>query len=239
MIVNTKAVALSSLKYGESSLIVRCFTEGYGLRAYLLKGVLRSKKGKVKASLFRPFSILELVAYHKGRGTLESIREAKLAYHHTSIPYDVYKSAITLFLSEVLYNAIREEDANKSLYHFLEDAICWLDACDRTPDYHLVFMLLLTRFLGFYPRVEDTEAPYFDMMEGVFTFQRPERHYLQNEEITIFKRLLGMNFDDLSRYSFRTRERGAMLRVLIGYFKLHLQGFQEPRSLKVLHEVFH
>ncbi|MBT8300930.1 MAG: recombination protein O N-terminal domain-containing protein, partial [Maribacter sp.] len=40
MQVTTKAIVLSSLKYGDTSLIVKAFTLSDGLKSYLLKGVL-------------------------------------------------------------------------------------------------------------------------------------------------------------------------------------------------------
>ena len=51
MVIATKAIVLSSLKFGDSDLIVKCFTASSGLKSYLLRNILKSKKGKLKVSL--------------------------------------------------------------------------------------------------------------------------------------------------------------------------------------------
>lgn len=65
MLVSTKAIVLSAVKYGDSSLIVKCFTELSGVKSYLVKGVLSAKRGKIKPAYFQPLSQLEVVANHK------------------------------------------------------------------------------------------------------------------------------------------------------------------------------
>ncbi|HCW63386.1 MAG TPA: DNA repair protein RecO, partial [Leeuwenhoekiella sp.] len=100
MLVTTKAIVISAIKYGEADLIVRCFTEEAGLKSYILRRILKSKKGKLRTAMFQPASQLELVAVHKDKGTLESIREAKVIQPYVSLHTDVLKSSVVLFLSE-------------------------------------------------------------------------------------------------------------------------------------------
>ncbi len=77
MLITTKGIVFSAIKYGEADLIVKCFTQKHGVKTFLLRGILKSKKGKLKASLFQPLTQLEMVASHKDKGTLEYIKEAK------------------------------------------------------------------------------------------------------------------------------------------------------------------
>ena len=119
MLVNTRAIVISALKYGEADLIVKCFTEEAGLKTYLLRSILKSKKGKLRTAMFQPATQLEIVAMHKDKGTLESIREAKVLQPYLSLHTDILKSSIVLFLSEMLRNAIQEEEENRPLYAFL------------------------------------------------------------------------------------------------------------------------
>ena len=149
MQVNTKAIVLTSLKYGDSSLIVKAFTASDGLKSYLLKGVLAAKKGKLKTAYFQPLTQLEIVAYHKNKGTLESIREAKIDYHYQTLHTDIAKNAITMFLAEMLGNSIHEEERNEGLFEFLEASLQWLDAHDDISNFHLYFLLRLTKYFGF------------------------------------------------------------------------------------------
>ncbi|MGI9547618.1 MAG: DNA repair protein RecO, partial [Flavobacteriaceae bacterium] len=102
MQVTTKAIVLSSLKFGDTSLIVKAFTLSDGLQTYLLKGILASKKAKLKTAYFQPLTQLEIVANHKFKGSMESIREARVYYHYQSTHSDITKNSIALFLSEVL-----------------------------------------------------------------------------------------------------------------------------------------
>ena len=131
MIVSTKAIVLSSLKYSEADLIVSCFTEKEGVKSYLLRGILKSKKGKLKTAYFQPFTQLDLVAFHKNKGTLESIREAKVIHPYQSLHTNVIKAGMVMFLSEMLKNCIKEEERNEDLYEFLENAFIWLDESRR------------------------------------------------------------------------------------------------------------
>ena len=148
MIVTTKAIVLSALKYGDTSLIVKLFTESDGLKSYMLKGVLASKKGKLKKGYFQPLTQLEVVANHRDKGTLESLRDVKLSYSYKTLQTDVLKSSISLFLSEMLVISMQEEEENKALYSFIEEAFIWLDTHEDIANFHISFLIQLTTFLG-------------------------------------------------------------------------------------------
>ena len=77
-IVNTKAIVLNSLKYGDTSLIVRCFTLNEGIKTYLIRGVLKAKKGKIKAAYFQPLTQLKIEANHNNKGNLNSLKEVQI-----------------------------------------------------------------------------------------------------------------------------------------------------------------
>ncbi|MFP2995480.1 DNA repair protein RecO [Spongiivirga sp. MCCC 1A20706] len=238
MQITTKAIVISSLKYGDTSLIVKCYTEEAGLKSYLLKGVLKSKKGKLKVAYFQPLSQLILEANHKNKGTLESIREVKTAYAYKTVHTDIKKGAIAMFLSEMLNVSIVEEEVNQSLFEYLEMAFQWLDAHDQVANFHMLFLLNLTRYLGFYPDTNDAELPAFSLLDGAFTSSAFELHTISDKNLTLFKRLLGTTFDALNATRFSSTDRQQLLTILIEYFELHLQGFRKPRSLAVLNEVF-
>jgi len=238
MQVKTKAIVFSALKYGDTSLIVKAFTASDGLKSYLLKGVLTSKKGKLKSAYFQPLTQLEIVANHKNKGTLETLREVKVYYHYQTLYADMAKNAMTLFLAELLANSIREEERNEDLYGFLEASLQWLDMHKEVANFHLYFMLALTRFLGFYPDVYQIDRPYFDMLEGEFTSKESLNPMLSGENIYYLKTFLGTNFDAIHTVKMKKTNRQELLKSLILYFELHLQGFRKPKSLAVLNEVF-
>ena len=238
MQVTTKAIVLSSLKYGDTSLIVKAFTLSDGLKSYLLKGVLTSKKGKLKTAYFQPLTQLEMVANHKNKGTLESIREVRVTYHYQSLHSEIPKNAITLFLAEMMCNSIQEEERNEGLFYFMESALQWLDTHTEITNFHIYFLIDLTKYLGFYPETTNTSGTYFDLLEGEFTDTRSLNPNISGENLSLFKRFLGINFDTLQSVKMKKANRNQLLQSLVLYFELHLQGFRKPKSLAILNEVF-
>lgn len=236
-IVNTKAIVLSALKYGDTSLIVKCFTEKEGIKSYMLRGILKAKKAKLKPAYFQPLTQLQLIASHTNKNTLNSIKEVQLLYPYETIYTSIIKQSIVLFLSEVLSDIIKEEEENQQLYNYLETGLIWLDTHDSIANFHLLFLLNLSRFLGFYPDLEQ-EGLGFDLLEGSSTNSELNKLTISGQKLTSFKKLLGINFDAIHKVSFNKKERQEVLRIIIQYFKLHLDGFKEPKSLRVLETVF-
>ena len=236
MLVKTKAIVISSIKFQEKSLIVKCFTQSHGLKSYFVRDAFSGRKSNQKMAYFQPLSILEIEAVHKNKGTLENFKEIKLSTPFQTIHSDIYKSTIVIFISEILYHSIHEEEKNDSLFSFLETALLWLDHHDEIANFHLILMLEATKFLGFYPDVSDIELPFFDLNEGVFTpFHAISS--LTEHETNLFKKLIDLRFDNDQKI-FHVIERQIILKVLIEYYTYHLDGFKRPKSLEVLKEVF-
>ena len=238
MLIKTKAIIIHSLRYREADLIVKAFTQSSGLKSYLVRGVLKSKKGKLRASMFQPLTLLEVEANHKDKGTLESIREAKVNPSYQSLSTNVYKSSIAMFLAEVLHQAIQEEEENQALYQFLEDAFLWLDHNEKYANFHLLFMVKLSSFLGFYPHQYDPDLPYFNLLDGEYQLDDTNKYCIQNENSALLKKFLEVNFNEVSSIKLNQTKRKNFIEMLILYFELHLHGFKKPRSLDILHQLF-
>jgi DNA repair protein RecO (recombination protein O) len=237
MLIKTKVIVLSTVKYQEKSVIVKCFTKTDGLKSYFVRDAFSSKKGNQKMAYFQPLTLLEIEANHKNKGTLEHFKEIKLATTFQTIPLNVVKSTIVMFLSEMLNNSIQEEERNEPLFIFIENALIWLDHHDQIANFHLVFLLEITKFLGFYPDTSNlNESPLFDMSSGVFS-TLPHPGALTEHETNLFKKLLVLKFDT-DQKSFNSIERQLLLKILIAYYGLHLDGFRKPKALEVLKEVF-
>lgn len=236
MNVKTKAIVLSTVKYQEKSLIVKCFTESDGLKSYFIQSAFSTRKSNQKIAYFQPLNLLEIEANHKNKGTLEHIKEVKLAYNYQSISVDFTKNSIVFFLSEVLHHAILEEEKNETLFAFLETSFLWLDTHVTNPNFHLIFLIELTKFLGFYPQLEENDANFFEMIEGVFTSYQGVNCLSENESI-LLKKLMELKFDDISK-NFSKTERQVLLKIILDYYIIHLQGFKKPKSLEVLKEIF-
>lgn len=237
MLVKTKAIVLTSLKYGEADLIVKCLTEE-GIKSYLLRSIFRSKSKKLKIGYFQPLSQLEITANHNKKGNLNKISEARVSFLYQTLATNVYKQAIALFLAEVLANALKEEEQNEILFQYISTSLKWLDHHDSFSNFHLVFLLRLTKYLGFSPDLNSINDSYFDLEEGIFKSIQPNRNYLSGTKLILFKSLIGIKFDDMVGLKWNSENRQKMLDILLEYYELHLPGFKKPRSLKVLKEVF-
>lgn len=238
MQVTTKAIVLSSLKYGETSLIVKALTASDGLQSYMLKGVLSSRKGKLKTAYFQPLMQLEIVANHKRKGSLESIRDARVSYPYREIHSNILKNSIALFIAEMLASSMHSGEKDTELYEFVEASLQWLDTHEHTANFHLFFLIQLTRYLGFYPDVSGIESSYFDLQEGEFSTRPSLNPVIEGSLLIRFKSLLGTKFDSMHTIKLTKNERHELLQKLVLYFELHLHGFKRPRSLAVLNEVF-
>lgn len=236
MLVKTKAIVISSLKYQEKSLIVKCFTQSDGLKSYFVQSAFSSKKNNQKIAYFQPLTILEIEANHKNKGTLEHFKEIKLATAYQTINVDVVKSTIVIFLSEMLHYSIQEEEKNEHLFTFLETALLWLDTHQEIANFHLILLLEITKYLGFYPDNSENDLKFFEMTEGVFSpFQGIS--CLSEHETFLFKKLMSLKFDSDQKV-FAGTERQILLKILLDYYSIHLDGFKKPKSLDVLKEVF-
>ncbi len=238
MVVATKAIVFSSIKYSEADLIVSCYTEVAGIKSYLLRNILKSKKGKLKASYFQPLTQLEIIADHKNKGTLEYIKEAKVFHPYQTLHTDIVKSGLVMFLSEILKNCIREEEANPELYIFLENSFQWLDENDGVANFHIYFLLQLSMYLGFYPDATNIEDEYFNIMEGNFQSKNTGNYCLDGSHIENFKKLFGINHDSLRTLKLSQNGRNELLELILAYYSFHIQGYQKPKSLAVLNQLF-
>ncbi|GAB7256052.1 DNA repair protein RecO [uncultured Polaribacter sp.] len=236
--IKTKAIVLSSLKYSDTSLIVKCFTYEEGVKSYIIKGVLKAKKGGIKVAYFQPLTQLTIVANHNNKSTLNTLKEVQVLNPYTSIYRDIVKQSVVLFISEVLSNSIQEEESNTAFYNYLEAGLNWLDSHDKIANFHLLFLLNASRFLGFYPDTTNETLFGFDLLNGSFSKSTVDINVISGNEFYQFKKLLGINFDSIESVSFSKNERQMVLKTIIRYFELHLDGFRKPKSLQILEAVF-
>jgi len=234
MLVKTKAIVIRSVRYQDKSLIVKCFTLYNGLKSYFVRNAFSSSKSSVKKSAyFQHLTILEIETNHKNKNTLEYLSNIKpLVYK--SIPSDLIKSSIVLFLAEILNFSIREEEKNEDLFLFLETALLWLDTNKITTNFHLNVLLELTKFLGFYPRISNGD--FFDISQGVFT-HFPSQNFINKEESALLKICLNQKIDS-SENPFSTTQRRRLLEIILLYYSKHIESFRKPKSLDVFKEVF-
>jgi DNA repair protein RecO (recombination protein O) len=241
MIHTLKGIVLHHVKYKENSAIVYVYTDQFGRQAYLVNSI-RGKKSRFSSNLLQSLTLLELEAYHKEGRELQRIKDLRNYMPYRTIPYDHRKSSQALFLSEILYRVLREEDPNTELYKFLESSLQLLDILEDNPsNFHLVFLVQLTKFLGFYPENNyGEERTGFDMRNGQFSNGsgiHPD--FFDRKSSELLYRLLGSNFKNLSQITVDQETRMQFLEDIMNYFRLHVHGLGNLKSLPVLQELYH
>jgi len=240
MLTKTQAIVLHAIKYGETRLIVDMFTKTFGRQAFIVS-IPKTPKGKVKKQFFQPLTILEIETDLRPRQQLQKLHDVRLAAPFASIPFEPDKLAISLFVAEFLYYALRSEQQNELLYDYLEYSILWLDGQQaRYANFHLVFLLRLTRFLGFYPNLDDyMDGDCFDLRESEFMPVPPvHRDFLHPEEAQKVQLMMRMDFPTMHLFRMSHQERNRLLDVTLKYYRLHLPDFPEMKSIEVLQALY-
>lgn len=240
MIHKLKAIVLHSIKYKENSSIVYLYTDGFGRQTYLING-LRSGKSKAKASFFHPLFLLDIEAYHNPKSDIQRLKEFQLSVPLQNMPFTLTKSSLALFISELLYKVVREEDSNTELFDFLYHSILMLDELDEgIANFHLHFLAQLSKYLGFYPNITKQEdAAYFDIKTGEFCILRP-RHplFFSTENTQLLSKLMNLPVSQLSQLEMNRYQRFSFLNSMMEFYGFHFENLSQLRSLQVLNEVF-
>lgn len=239
----TKGIVLRTVKYGETSVIASVYTELFGIQSYIVKGVRQtSKKGSFKASYFQPGAMLEMEVYHNDLKNLQFIKEYQWSYLYQTLFFDVIKNAVAMYMIELLQHVLKQPEANPELFYLIEDSLKQIDRGNETltANLPLYFTLHLATELGFQVQGEyNNVTPVLDLQEGNFIEQIPEHNfYITNELAKTTSSINNINFyNDLENFQLNRNIRRQLLEAYAQYLALHIEGFGELRSLKVLQEV--
>jgi DNA repair protein RecO (recombination protein O) len=239
MLHQTRGIALHSTKFSETSSVVKIYTELFGLQSYLVKGI-RKQKAKIKPGLFQPLTLLDLVVYHKEKSSLQNLKEAGYSHPYQAIPFDIRKSSLALFINELIYKTIHEEEPHPELFSFLFDTCLQLDAAvENFSLFHLIFSLQLTRYLGCMPQANySTATPYLNLRDGFFQGNAPDhRDFLDPAMSRLFYKLLVIPEGKVASFMVSSENRDNLLEAILTYYRLHVAGFREMKSHHVLHTV--
>lgn len=238
MYVKTKAFVISTLKFADADLIVKCYTQSHGMLSFLLKGVRKSRRGKLNVSYFQALSYLDVEFTYRPNKNLLFFKEVGVQHTFNAIQRDVYKSTLSLFLAEILQSCIQEEEANSQVFNFIETTLFQLEKAEKIGHFHLLFLLQLSQHLGFYPNIEQTTFAYFNLVDGVFQLKETNRYCFSGREVEDLKTLLNFNFENSTQLKLPKENRLQLLDLLLLYYEIQIQGFKKPLSYQVLQEVF-
>ncbi len=240
MLVKSTAIILRSVKYGESRMIVDVFTRDNGRLSFAV-AIPKTARGKIKKQFFQPMTIVSVEYDFRPRVQLQKFFDVSLAVPYHSVCADPYKLSISLFISEFLCYALRGEQTNESLFDYVVQSMQWLDANEGVAaNFHIVFLLRLSRFLGFYPNLDDYQSgSCFDLRTACFCDTAPiHRDFLMPDDAAKVQLLMRMNFATMHLFRMSRDERNRLVDIIIAYYRLHIPDFPELKSLAVLRELF-
>lgn len=240
MLVKTEAIVLHAIKFGESRLIVDMFTREVGRVSFAVP-IPKTSKGRLKKQYFQPMTLLEVECDIRQRDQLQKLKDARLLAAYASIPFSPEKLALSLFTAEFLCHALRAEQQNEPLFVYLYDSMQWLDMIETGfANFHLTFLIRMSRFLGFYPNLDDyVRGCIFDLRTATFSLQVPtHRDFLQPDDAQRIHTLMRMDFPTMHLFRLSRQERNRITEVLLHYYQLHIPQFPELKSLVVLKELW-
>jgi DNA repair protein RecO (recombination protein O) len=226
MLEKTRGIVINYIRLRETSIVVNIYTESFGIRSYIENGI-RSAKSKNKIALFQHLTFLDLVVFEKESKGLKRIQEVKCSQPFQTLPYDIGKSSIALFLAEILKKCLKEEEANPPLFNFLMYSFSYLDEPNIDfANFHLIFLIKLSAYLGFSPETSE---------QVLLEFQAVNLRPFSSQIYTVFNQILGQEYNDNLKIS--RAERAELLEILLSFYKIHVEGFGDIKSHVVLKEV--
>jgi DNA repair protein RecO (recombination protein O) len=240
MFHKTEGIVLHGLKYGDSGRIVTVYTEAFGRCSFILQGI-HAKKSSNKANLLQPLFLLDMEIDHRQGRELQRAREIRTNHPYNTVPYDIVKASQAIFLAELLFKVLKEEEARPELFQFLSHSFQILDLLQRgVANFHFAFLIQLTRYMGFAPTDNfSEERQFFDMSSGLFAAnQPPHTYFLEPQESRILAKLMACSYEEIGNISLNSSQRNRILIKIIDYFSLHLGIHLQIKSLDVLRELF-
>ena len=240
MLHHTKGIVLHRFKYSDTSIIAHIYTEKFGKQAYLIYGA-NSKKGKTRGNILHPAFILDMQVFHKSNTELQKIKEFSIAVPYTTIPYNIKKSTISIFLSEVLYKILKDNEPDTSLFNFILNSYQILDLADKSiRNFHTLFLLKLCKFMGISPQENFSESKKtFDMQAGKFITGIPlHKNYLPEKLSIALISMFGVKLAEVCNLQFGRNISLELLENLLIYYNIHLGNTRKINSLEIFKEVF-
>lgn len=235
-----RGIVLSTVKYGDSSLVAQLLTDVGGRQSFMVPGV-RSTRGRgSKLALFQPLFALEFEGVQPSRGELHRFREVRSGITLRQTPFDLRRSTIALFIAEVLYRLIKECEQSQPLFDFVWGSVEALDSLDEgVANFHLWFLSNLSRFLGFSPTNNYTKGAYFYIREGCYTPEKPSHSaLLEPSEAIILRDMTECDVRHLGEIGLNRHQRVAFLEALMSYYGYHLEAIRSVKSISILMELF-
>ena len=227
MLHHTRGIVFNYIKFRETSIIVRIFTEAFGMQSYIVNGV-RSAKSRGKIALYQPLTLLDMVVYRKLEKDIQRISEARCSQPFSSIPFEPVKTGMSIFLTEVMSKLLREESENKELFAFMFNAIQVFDHLQTgVVNFHLQFLLKSSAYMGFKPESARDFLLQLSDYGLHLTTEKEEEAVIEQ----FLKSPMGAEIQITNQF------RRELLDHILKFCRLHTDSLQDIKSLEVLKEV--
>ncbi|MCP3660798.1 MAG: DNA repair protein RecO [Bacteroidetes bacterium] len=224
--IDTQGIVINQIKYKETSIIAKIFTERLGLKSYVINNV-RSKKPKYSPSLFYPLNILDMIVYDKKKYGLQYLSEIQDHLNLDQIKKDINKGITIIVIADLLDKTLKEDVKYENIYLFLKTKIIELNDSQEDNSYFLLkFFISLTKYFGF--QISDSEE--FDLQISNFN----SKYKLNEDELNLLNSILSKTKFNNSNTSLNI----LLLKKLIIYYQLYIPSTNNIKSLKIFEELF-
>lgn len=231
----TNGIILQNTKFQDSKNILKIYTLQHGIQSYLVN-VGRSKTSKIKSAHVAGLNQIEFIEQIKKTRSVQLISDIHVTYIYQNLFSNPIKNTIAIFLNEVLIKALKEQPVNEELYTFISESLMVFDDNNyEATNFHLHFLIELSKHLGFYPNNNYSQQNcLFDLQDGVFTPHVPTHlHYTDSELSFHLSKLL----NDKSNFTCNAKTRADLLNTLLLFYRLHIPNFGEVKSIQILKEI--
>lgn len=239
MLSKSRAVVLRSIPYGDAGLITRFYTENNGIITFLIKGA-RNGKGKIRSSHLQALNLVELDYVFKQNTKFQLLKELKCEPVLHDIYSDFRKNMVATYILELLNKNLNEEAPNKDLFNFIFNSILYLDLFQGSlANYPIYFSLRLSRFLGFYPKIDTYHKnSVFDLENGVFIAEHELSFKITNSMQAYWIYMFSVaSIEELPDFKLNGEFRRELLEMILKYYRLHTPYMDDFKSLNILTEM--
>lgn len=213
MKVQDRVIVLNGTPFSEKSLVLHCLSREWGRRSFLVSNASRLMP------FFQPLNILDCEVAENPKSRLYKASSFSSVAPLAGIRSSYGKNAISMFMAEVLYRALREDVSEPGLFAWCQEEILLLDALQADyANFHIRFLLDFASAMGFSPSY-DALLPFLD------------------DSAALAGEFLSRDAADSMLIPVSGARRSDLCARLLKYLECHLEAPLKIRSLSVLQEI--
>lgn len=233
---------LRIVRHSDRHSILTAYSRQLGRVAFAIPAG-QGKEAARRRAILMPLSVVDCVADIRPNSEVHLMHQPQTAHPLAQLRTSPVKTAVAIFLAEVLTITLGEGPSDSNLFDFIEQSILVLDQIDSdraVANFHIAFLQALGLFLGIAPDVSNYKpGQVFDMIDARFRSSAPNhRHWLSAAQSEDLVKIQRMTYANMHLFNFTRAQRAQTLSTIIGYYALHHPGFSSLKSLEVLYDLF-